>query len=170
MPKGGTGGCFTTGVIRGLGCQVVHEGGGGLGGSIGPIGPPIGPPEGPGARDLGIFFFLSIFLGVSITRQAGWADGAFVGGGIGASGARGFSAGASGFQSGANSPPGPCWLFRDRSWAISNCSALRSSRSLPTSCNSIRTSDASALLKSLMYFGASASRPVGLWDMDFTCE
>lgn len=78
---------------------------------------------------------------------------------------------AFGFQSGAYSPPAPCFDFTAISSAISlrygwlfslidvqkretlahNCSARRSSLSLPTSWSRIRTSEASALLKSFKY-------------------
>lgn len=142
----GTEGAFGVGCTSGFGFQVAQAGSGLASGGGG------GAATGAG-RDLGSFLCAMAFL--LTVRHAGFAGPAATsssGGGT-ASGAGG--SGSFGFQSGAYSPPAPCFDFTAMSSAISNCNARRSSLSFPTSCSRIRTSDASALLKSFKYLGGA---------------
>jgi len=98
------------------------------------------------------FSRLSCFTTV---RQAGFAGdrgASSIGGGGGGASTLGP---AGGFQSGVYSPPAPCLDLTAINSAISYCKARRSSRNWPTSCSRMRTSFASALLKSFKYFGGA---------------
>jgi len=153
---------FGVGAIRGLGFQVAQSGNLGFGGSGGMPLPGGGPGGGACCLSRGL---RSAFL--CTTRQAGLAGGRSSGDPGGASGS-GSGAGAAsglGFQSGAYSPPAPCLDFTLINSAISNCNALRSSLSFPTSLRRMRTSLARAFEKSLRYFGG-APLYVDLLDID----
>lgn len=152
----GAAGVATTGAgersVFGLHC--AHAGILGRGGSRG------GTADDAGTAD-GISFAIAFsFLSARLctVRHAGRAGaggpssiGGRGGGGGGGAPKPGGSWG--GCHSGEYSPPAPCLDLTLMSSAISYCSARRSSLSFPTSASRIRTSLASALLKSLIYLG-----------------
>lgn len=152
----GTAGVAMTGAgeRRVFGLHCAHAGMFGRGGSRG------GTADGAGT-EVGMSFAIAFsFLSARLwtVRHAGRAGGGGPSsiGGSGAGGGRGATkpcGSEGGCHSGEYSPPAPCFDLTLMSSAISYCSARRSSLSFPTSASRIRTSLASALLKSLIYLG-----------------
>jgi len=150
------------GIIAGFGRHCAHAGKLGFGASIA-IGDCAGAGVGVGAGRA--FGALSRRVGLCTTRHAGrawtgWPSS--IGGGVVAMGGGAGGSWGVGAQLGEYSPPAPCFDLTAISSAISNWSCRRSSLSLPTSARRMRTSPASALLKSFKYFGGAPLYEFGL--------
>jgi len=164
-----------------LGFHWAHEGssgrgasmaGGGGGGGVGAgacaTALPFRLPPGPGSGRLWTVRQPGR-AGASGSSSRGGLPGGGPGGGPGGPGGGGMSSSGRylGRQSGEYSPPALCFALTAINSAISCCSARRSSRSFPTSWRRIRTSLASALLKSIRYLGVALGEkatPDGLLD------